>query len=86
MATDRKYGQIDIPTKPEDMPVFILCASDPIAVGVIARYRNAAALNEAAGVTPTQEWLDSLDGSEDSVIADFVAWQQANPDKVKFPD
>lgn len=85
MAKDKKYGQVDLPGVPDDEPVFILRAQDKLAVGIIARYRNAAAMSEAPGSTPTQEWLDSIDG-EGGVIEDFQAWQSANSDKVKFPD
>ena len=84
MATDRKYGSIDIPGKPDDMPVFVLLASDALSVGIIARYRNKAATSEK--VEPTKEWLASLDDPEDSVMADFHAWQKEHPELVKFPD
>jgi len=36
---DDKFGKIDVPNHDADEPAFILCATDPLAVGVIRFYQ-----------------------------------------------
>lgn len=80
VATDNKYGQIDVPGIPEDEPIFILRAQDVLAIATISRYKNLRLTAEED--PPSSEWVNDLD----HVGEEFFAWAQANPDKIKLPD
>lgn len=82
MALDTKYGQIEIPGVPDDMPVFILLAKDAFAVPTIARYRNFAAAIEDVDEQRSDEWMKGVDAE----VERFSTWQAKNKDQVKLPD
>jgi hypothetical protein len=82
MAEDAKYGHVEIPNKPDDMPVFILLAADKNAVPTLARYRNFQATIEDESLRPSQDWFDGMD----ALIETFSDWQRDNPTLVKVAD
>lgn len=83
MALDAKYGKIDVPNRPDDMPCFVLLASDEHAVALLARYRNFMdAIEQDSPLRPTPEWMEGMDG----LIADFADWRTANPTLMKVAD
>jgi hypothetical protein len=80
MASDLKYGQIDVPGIPEDEPIFILRAKDKLALSTVVYYSNEARVRVGSETTP-----EFVKGVEDCVIA-FDEWETNNPDKMKMPD
>jgi hypothetical protein len=83
MAIDAKYGLIDIPGVPDDMPCFILLAKDKHAVPTLARYRNfMATIEEGTDHQPTPEYMEALDAE----VARFAEWRTENPDQMKVAD
>lgn len=77
MATDRKYGKIEIPGIPEDEPVFIIRAKDKISLEVIEAYSFHAALESCP-----EEFVKSID----AVGLEFEQWQAEHEELVKLPD
>lgn len=91
MAIDRKYGKITaefgsishggpgVPLNDSDEPCMIFRAQDVLSLAAIDGYIEAA--NDSNTDAP-EEFIELLSKCR----ADFVAWQEANPDKVKLPD
>ncbi len=77
MAIDPKYGYINIPNKPDDMPVFVIIGTDVCAPAAIDEY-GYAAQDEGA----TQEFVDAVRAR----VKEFEAWQGEHKDLVKTPD
>lgn len=77
MATDQKFGNVDIPGIPEGEPIFIIRAKDKASVDAIRDYASYAA---DAGAS--EEFLNAVDGR----VEEFRKWQEENPDLVSVPD
>lgn len=77
MAQDNKYGKIEIPGVPDDMPVFVILAKDKAAVPAIEEYGLIA-----FEIGAKQDFLDGVSGR----AAQFQLWQNENTDSVKVPD
>lgn len=78
-----KYNDVkNILGIPEDEPIFILRAQDDLALHSVVRYKNQAASIEDPAKKRTGEWADDMD----SVISDFTAFRNENPDRMKLPD
>jgi hypothetical protein len=77
MASDRKYGQIEIPGIPDDEPVFVLRAQDKVAYTAISVYQGLA--REAGATRAFTEGVAE-------VMREFTEWREANRNKVKTPD
>lgn len=68
---------------PEDEPIFIFRARDPLTVPMLARYKNmrVQTIPEGAdGADLPIEWMESLDARTE----EFRTWQSENP--TKLPD
>lgn len=80
MAIDLKYGEIDIPGVPDDMPVFILLAKDVTALSTIERYEI---FNRQREINPaTDEWLQGVENVKQA----FRNYATVNPDEMHVPD
>ena len=81
MSEDRKFRFALVKRSngepiPEDEPIFVLRARDHLAVSLLRQYR---VLSEADGCNDFQ-----LDGV-DQVIADFLAFAEEHPERMKQP-
>ena len=65
---------------PADEPIFIIRAQDVLSIPAIARYDVLA--RQLVENRPAEKWYEQIG----EVMADFTAWQDANPSKVSFPD
>lgn len=75
-----KYGRINVEHDPgieEDEPLFLLRAQDKASVATLKSYRHHARDYGA----PVPHLVEV-----DLVIAAFVEWQDAHPDRMKAPD
>lgn len=77
MAVDKKYGKIDIPGVPDDMPVFILLAKDYATVPTVEDYAVNADL-----VGASEGFCEQVN----QVALDFRHWAADNADLMKAPD
>lgn len=82
-GVSNKYGQVYVEREgrngfpDRDEPVALLRAADEFALGALLYYRDL--LYIAEGVHPEQ--LQSVEQQ----LANFGAWREANPDKVRKP-
>jgi hypothetical protein len=79
MGTDRKYGRVttehgDIP---EDEPVMVFRGRDAEVPAMLEFYLGLCARHGSP-----QRHLDLVTQARDQILA----WQQANPDRVRQPD
>lgn len=81
MATDSKYGNLDIPGIPADEPVFVLRAQDVFSIPTIMRYKLFIG-QITTDERPPHSFIEGIE----QVMTTFRDWQNANESKVKVPD
>jgi hypothetical protein len=89
MAFDVKYGEVQVENDSSRNPlngttenVVVFRAQDKLLFPLLAHYRFLVDSIEDESVRPPQGFIDGIDGLMEAVLA----WQKANPDKVKIPD
>jgi hypothetical protein len=71
-------------------PYFFIRAQDKLSVAAVVEYSHLLRHESVnSSLRGDKDLSDSLDKQADEVLAyaqRFKAWQQENPDKVKYPD
>lgn len=77
MAHSVKYGRLDIAGIPDDEPVFVLRASDTVALAAITNYREMCML-----VNCNVAHTDAIQ----QFLSDFEDWRSAHKSDIGDPD